>query len=276
LRNEAVTVTIGATVFTDVAALLVLADCIPIHTSGFAPDTFALQLLQLAIYVPAVILGLGWVGQKLFARELSKEGQTALLLLLVAIAAVTAEAIHLEGIIGAFLAGLAVNNATRGSEEKHELEFIGNHLFIPGFFLTIGFLIDVRTFESALVSHFWLVFGIVGGLIGSNFLAAAVARHWFGYTRTEQLTMWSLSLPQVAATLTAALVAYNTTNAAGERLVGEPVLNAVIVLLVITSVLGPILTERYARQLSTKEQQGALKRPPFVIAVSDDEHHTLV
>jgi hypothetical protein len=72
------------------------------------------------------------------------------------------------------------------------------------------------------------------------------------------------------------LVAHDTANAAGERLVGEPVLNAVIVLLVITSVLGPILTERYARQLSTTEQQGDLKRPPFVIAVSDDEHPTLV
>jgi Kef-type K+ transport system membrane component KefB len=33
LRNEAVTVTIGATVFTDVAALLVLAVCIPIHVA---------------------------------------------------------------------------------------------------------------------------------------------------------------------------------------------------------------------------------------------------
>ena len=36
LRNEAVTVTVGATVFTDVAALLVLAVCIPIHAAGFA------------------------------------------------------------------------------------------------------------------------------------------------------------------------------------------------------------------------------------------------
>jgi Kef-type K+ transport system membrane component KefB len=35
VRNEAVTVTIGATIFTDVAALLVVAVCIPIHTAGF-------------------------------------------------------------------------------------------------------------------------------------------------------------------------------------------------------------------------------------------------
>ena len=63
--------------------------------------------------------------------------RTSRLGLLVAIAAVAAEAIHLEGIIGAFLAGLAVNTATRDSEAKHELEFIGNHLFIPVFFLEV-------------------------------------------------------------------------------------------------------------------------------------------
>jgi Kef-type K+ transport system membrane component KefB len=276
LRNEAVTVTIGATVFTDVAALLVLAVCIPIHTSGFSPDRFAVQLLQLAVYVPAVVLGIGWVSRKLFALKPAKEGQFALMLLLVAVAAVAAEAINLEGIIGAFLAGLAVNTATRDSEAKHELEFIGNHLFIPTFFVTIGFLIDLRTFAATLVDHFWLVFGIVGGLIGSKFLAAEVARRVFGYTRTEGLTMWSLSLPQVAATLAAALVAYNTTNAAGERLIGEPVLNSVIVLLVVTSVLGPILTERFARRLPAPDAASEPARPSATPGVVPGEHHTMV
>jgi Kef-type K+ transport system membrane component KefB len=70
------------------------------------------------------------------------------MLLLVAVAAVAAEAINLEDIVGAFLAGLAVNTATRDSEAKHELEFIGSHLFIPVFFRTIGFLIDLRTMWS--------------------------------------------------------------------------------------------------------------------------------
>src|SRR6476469_8560047 len=277
LRNEAVTVTIGATVFTDVAALLVLAVCIPIYVSGFAPDTFAIQLFQLGVYVPAVILGLGWVAQKLFARKPPKEGQFALMLLLVAVAAVAAEAIHLEGIIGAFLAGLAVNKAARDSEAKHELEFIGNHLFIPVFFLTIGFLIDLRTFAKTLVTHFWLVTGIVGGLIGSKYLAAEIARRVFGYSRIEGLTMWSLSIPQVAATLAAALVAYNTTNAAGERLIEEPVLNLVIVLLVVTSVLGPILTERFAKQLPTPADENVSNdNPEDKVIVPVGERHAMV
>jgi Kef-type K+ transport system membrane component KefB len=277
LRNEAVTVTIGATVFTDVASLLVLAVCIPIHVSGFSPGPFALQIIQLAIYVPAVLIGLGWIAKKLFGLKPSKEGQFALMLLIVALAAVAAEAIHLEGIIGAFLAGLAVNTATRESEAKHELEFIGNHLFIPVFFVTIGFLIDVHTFANTLVTHFWLVAGIVGGLVLSKLAAAEIARRSFGYTRDEGLTMWSLSLPQVAATLAAALVAYNTTNAAGERLIGEPVLNSVIVLLVVTSVLGPILTERFARRIGVpgrvKEPAGL---PAGAIMIANGEHHVLV
>lgn len=288
LRNESVTVTIGATVFTDIGSLLVLAVCIPIHKSGFAFGPFALQVLQLAVYVPAVVLGLGWIARKLFARKPAKEGQFALMLLLVAVGAMGAEAINLEDIIGAFLVGLAVNAATRDSEAKHELEFIGNHLFIPVFFMTIGFLIDLQTFAGTLVTHFWLVCGIVGGLIGSKYLAAETARRLFGYTRDEGLVMWSLSLPQVAATLAAALVAYETKNADGERLIGQPVLNLVIVLLVVTSVLGPILTERFASRLPAPtvacppEKQPTDQAPPTcqeqpqVVAVSTSEHHPLV
>jgi hypothetical protein len=63
--------------------------------------------------------------------------------------------------------------------------------------------------------------------------------------------MWSLSLPQVAATLAAALVAFNAQNAEGQRLIDEPVLNSVIVLMVVTSVLGPILTDVFGRRLVT-------------------------
>jgi len=34
------------------------------------------------------------------------------------------------------------------------------------------------------------------------------------------------------------------------RLIDEPVLNTVIVLMVVTSVLGPVLTERFGQQLA--------------------------
>ena len=61
--------------------------------------------------------------------------------------------------------------------------------------------------------------------------------------------LWSLKLPQVAATLAAALVAYDTLNHAGERLLDAKMLNVVIVVMLTTAILGPVLTERFARDM---------------------------
>ena len=61
--------------------------------------------------------------------------------------------------------------------------------------------------------------------------------------------MWALTLPQVAATLAAAIVAYDTRNAAGQRMLDDTMLNAVLVLMLVTSILGPVLTERFAPRM---------------------------
>ena len=167
---------------------------------------FTLQLVQLGIYIPALIFGLSRVADFLMKRlKHSKEGQFLAMLLMVVVAAIGAEAIHLEGIIGAFLAGLAVNRAVQDCPAKHDLEFLGNALFIPAFFVTIGFLIDVPKFLDTIVSHFGLVLGIVAAPILAKLIAGVVTQKSLGYTRDEGLMMWSLSLPQVAATLAVAL-----------------------------------------------------------------------
>jgi len=187
----------------------------------------------------------------------SKEGQFLVMLLAVAIAGIGAEIINLEGIIGAFLAGLALNRAVQHSPAKAELEFLGNTLFIPVFFVTVGFLINPRVFLESTINNLGLVSSIVLGLIVAKLLAALVAVRAFHYTKYEGFIMWSLSLPQVAATLAAALVAYNAQNSAGQRLIDEPILNTVIVLMVITSVLGPILTESFGRRLVAMNSRAA-------------------
>jgi Kef-type K+ transport system membrane component KefB len=200
--------------------------------------------------VPLVLFGLSAVVRMLMERmKDSKEGQSIVMLLAVAAAGIGAELINLEGIIGAFLAGLALNRAVHQSPAKAELEFLGNTLFIPMFFLTVGFLINPRVFVESTMTNFGLVSSIVLGLIFAKLLAAIVAQKSFRYTSDERSIMWSLSLPQVAATLAAALVAYNAQNSAGERLIDETVLNSVIVLMVVTSVLGPILTEFFGKRL---------------------------
>jgi len=56
-------------------------------------------------------------------------------------------------------------------------------------------------------------------------------------------------VPQVAATLAATLVTHQTFNAAGQRLLDDRMLNVVLVLVFTTSLLGPILTERFAPRM---------------------------
>jgi Kef-type K+ transport system membrane component KefB len=258
VTDEAVAVTIGGTVFTDLASLLVLAVCLPVHSSGFSVSVFSAQIGELVGYMLVVLVGLSAMVRWLIVRTGdSKERQVTLVLLIIALAGFGAEAINMEAIIGAFLAGLAVNRALNHTEAKEQLEFLGNTLFIPMFFVSIGFLIDVSVFLQTLATRTGLVVGIVGGLIVAKFLAARLTQWLFGYSRTQGRLIWSLSLPQVAATLATAIVAFQTKNAEGIRLIDEPVINTVLVLVVVTSILGPVLTEYFGRRRFVKQQPAA-------------------
>lgn len=249
VTNEAVTVTIGATIFTDTGALLVLAVCVGIHGGEFTALSLITLLIGLAIYSAVVLFGFDWAGKEFFRRSGDEQGNQFLFILLALfIASVGAQVIGVEKIVGAFLAGLAVNDVLGRSPVKEKVEFIGSVLFIPCFFVDMGLLIDIPAFIKTL-SSIWLAAAIVVALIGSKFIAAFLAKLLYRYNTAELLTMWSLSLPQVAATLAAALVAYKTVNPAGERLINEGVLNSVIVLMLVTSIIGPVITARFASAL---------------------------
>ncbi|MEA5535573.1 cation:proton antiporter [Crocosphaera sp. XPORK-15E] len=256
VRNEAVMVTIGATIFTDISALLVLAICVSIHGGDFSATSLVIQLISLAIYSLIVLFGFDWLGKEYFRRTGDEESNQFLFVLLALfLAAVGAQAINVDKIVGAFLAGLAVNDVVGEGPVKEKVEFVGGTLFIPFFFVGMGLLLDIPAFLNTIQFEFYLVIGIVGALIASKFIAAFMAKGIYRYTWQEGLTMGSLSLPQVAATLAAALVAYEAKNALGDRLINEAVFNSVIVLMLVTSILGPVLTAQFARKLSIPKVQ---------------------
>jgi Kef-type K+ transport system membrane component KefB/nucleotide-binding universal stress UspA family protein len=241
VRNEAVTVTIGATIFTDISALLVLAVCVSIHDGEFSIAGLIVQLVALGIYSFIVLFGFDWVGKEYFRRTGDEESNQFLFILLaVFLASVGAQVINVDKIVGAFLAGLAVNDVLGNSPVKEKVEFVGSTLFIPFFFVGTGLLLDVPAFITSMTSEFGLTAAIVLGLIASKFLAAFIAKLLFRYTFAEGMTMWSLSLPQVAATLAAALVGLQA------GVLNQAVFNTIIVLMVVTSLLGPVITERFA------------------------------
>jgi Kef-type K+ transport system membrane component KefB/nucleotide-binding universal stress UspA family protein len=242
--NEAVTVTIGATIFTDIGALLVLAICVGVKGGNFTAVSLMILLGSLAIYSAAVLFGFDWLGKEFFRRSGDDHNNQFLFVLLaVFLASVGAQLIGVEKIVGAFLAGLAVNDVLGHGPVKEKVEFIGSVLFIPIFFVDMGLLLDLQAFVKTL-SSFGLTLAIIGGLIGSKFLAAFIVKFLYRYNWQQTLTMWSLSLPQVAATLAATLVGYQ------QQILNEAVLNSVILMMLVTSVLGPLITSRYAPQLT--------------------------
>ena len=248
VENEAVIVTIGATIFTDISSLLVLAICVAVDGGEFSLFSLSIQLGSLAIYSALVLFGFDWAGKKYFQRTGDDEGNQFLFVLLaIFVAAVGAQIIHVEEIIGAFLAGLAINDVVGRSPVKEKVEFVGSVLFIPFFFVGMGLLLDVPVFLKTISNDLGLTMAIAGGLLVSKFLAAVVAKFLYRYSWDETIVMWSLSIPQVAATLAAALVGLQV------GLINEVVFNAIVVLMLITSMIGPLLTSKFAPKLHPLE-----------------------
>ena len=262
--DEAVTVTIGATIFTDIGALLVLAICVGVNKGDFSAVSLGVLLISLAIYATAVLYGLDRLGKEFFRRSRNDQGNQFLFVLLtVFLASVGAQLIGVEMIVGAFLAGLAVNDVLGEGPVKEKVEFIGSVLFIPIFFVDMGLLLDLEAFGK-LGSTIGLTLAIVGGLLASKFLAAFLIKNLYRYSWQQFLTMWSLSIPQVAATLAATLVGYQ------EGILNEAVFNSIILLMLVTAILGPLVTTRTAAKLTPNLEPSAEGAPDGAVPVNQE------
>jgi Kef-type K+ transport system membrane component KefB len=235
-------------------SLIVFGICVSIYTTGFSPSALAIQIAEVAVFVPFILIGVSRAGAWILSRVRDNEAAFFVATLgIMAISGMISDLINLPDIVGAFLAGLAVNAAVGDHPAKEKLDFFGRAFFIPIFFIVVGFLIVPAAVAQTIFSHFWLNAGIVFSLILGKGTAAEIGGRAFGYQRETRMSMWALTMPQVAATLAATLVGYKTLNAAGEPLLSQEIFNAALVLVVVTSVLGPILTELFAPGMIKEE-----------------------
>jgi Kef-type K+ transport system membrane component KefB len=259
-RLEPVTVTVGATLLSDTLSLVVFAICVSTYERGFSMVELAVQLMEIAIVVPLILCGLSRVGAYALQKAEGEEDAYFVLMFgIMAVAGILARTINLPDIVGAFLAGLAVNAAVHDKPAKEKLEFFGKAFFIPIFYVVTGFLIDPTAFAQSIHDNFALVAALIVALVAGKWLAAELAGRAFKYTSAARLTMWSLTLPQVATTLTAALVAFNTYDPVGQRLIDRGILDVVLALMLTTATLGPVLTQQLApRMLEDSSAKGTL------------------
>ena len=249
-RLEPVTVTIGATLLSDTLSLVVFAICVSTYENGFSISGLALQLIEIAVFVPLILLGLSRAGAYVVTKVQNDDNAHFVLMFgIMAVAGVLARTINLPDIVGAFLAGLAVNDAAHNKPAKEKLEFFGTAFFIPIFYIAAGFLIDPLVFFPSIIDNFALTAAVIIALVAGKSIAAEIAGRAFKYTSAARLTMWSLTLPQVATTLAATLVAFNTFDDLHRRLIDDRLLHGVLVLMLITATLGPVLTQHFAPRM---------------------------
>jgi Kef-type K+ transport system membrane component KefB/mannitol/fructose-specific phosphotransferase system IIA component (Ntr-type) len=248
-RSQAVTTAVGGTIITDTAALLVLS-VIASSTRGEVDAAFWMRLpATLAIYFVVVWYGLPRLARWFFRSE--RTGAIAEYVFVFAAlfaGAYLAELAGIEGIVGAFLVGLALNRLIpEQSVLANRIRFVGEAIFIPFFLLSIGMLVDVRVlFGSA---HAWEVMIAMTATVSvTKWLAARAAGRLYGYSPAEWWTIFGLSVPQAAATLAATLIGIRI------GLFDEAVLNGSVLMILVTCVLGPWVVERYGRQLALETE----------------------
>ena len=249
-KNEAVTVAVGGTIITDTAVLLILA-IITGAEEGNLNTAFWLKLgISLAVFTVIVMWGFPAVGRWFFKKiKDDKTSHFIFVLALVFLAAFLAELAGVEAIIGAFLAGLALNTLIpHTSPLMNRIEFVGNALFIPFFLISVGMIVDLRVLlkgpEALIIAGALTAMALL-----SKWLAAFFTQLSFGYTATQRNVIFGLSSAHAAATIAVVLIGYNM------GIINENVLNGTIVLILITCMVGSFVTESAGRKLAIREAE---------------------
>lgn len=274
-KNRAVSIAIGGTVITCILSLLVLAVVVGMSTGEINHKFWVKLGLSTVVFIAVVVIAFPMLGRWFFKRYEDSVGQYIFVLALVFLASFLAEAAGLEAIIGAFLAGLALNRLIPNTSAlMNRIDFVGNAIFIPFFLIGVGMLVDIRTFTTGWTA-FWVaaVMTIVATL--SKFIAAWITEKNFKLTRDEGRLLFGLSNAQAAATLAAVLIGYKVilgTDAFGEpiRLLNEDVLNGTIVMILITCTVASFITQRSAQNIAVTEMGGNL------IGDSEDEQERIL
>ena len=256
-RDESVIVSVGSTIFTDIAALLLLAVALGLGKGNLTPSSFTALLISIGVFAFVVVWGIRMIGRHLWMRNVIDENRVFLAVLLTLfVASLGAELAGVEKIVGAFLAGLAVNSVLPEGKVKEQVIFVGGALFIPIFFIHLGLLLDLGSLADSIGNIEFTALMLTGAL-GCKALAAVIAGRWFRYSPNQMLLMWSLAMPKVAATLATAFIGFQA------GLLDSTVLNSVLAVMVVTATLGPTLTTRSVVALMEPNERSTLGTTEF-------------
>ena len=248
-RHSSVMLSVGGSMLSIFLALMMLAGL----SASYGEDTgigfWLLFLLKFILFCAACIVFIPRMARYFLRRYSDAVMQFIFVLAVMFLSAALSEAIGVEGIVGAFIAGLILNRyIPHVSPLMNRIEFTGNAIFIPYFLIGVGMLINVSSlFEG------WHMLGVVVlivffGTFGKA-LAAYVSSLLFRMSKAEGHMMFGLTCAHAAGAIAMVMVGMRLEVSPGVFLVNNEILNGVVIMILFTCIISTMMTEKASQEI---------------------------
>ena len=246
-RNPSVSLSVGSTMISLFLALVVLAMTVASHNIGSNTSFWLLFILKVVAFCTGMTFFIPRITRWFLRRYSDAVMQFIFIMAVLFMSASLSASIGLEGIFGAFLSGLILNRyVPRLSPLMNRIEFIGNAIFIPYFLIGVGMLINLRLlFQGRGI--IWTVVAItVVGTLGKA-IAAYVTSWRFKMPHPSGNMMFGLTSAHAAGAIAIVMVGMQLEVSSGQFLMTDNMLNAVVIMILITCIISSVITENAAK-----------------------------
>ena len=257
-RHDSVSISIGGTMFALTVSLFVLAGVSGLYRGELDSGSWILFVVKCIAYCAFVFLVFPKFARWFFRKYEDNVMQYIFVLSLVFLSAALAEFAGLEGIFGAFLAGLVLNRLIpHVSPLMNRTEFVGNALFIPYFLIGVGMLINLGSLFSGMETLKVVVVMLLVATL-TKWLAAWLTQKIYRMTGTARQMMFGLSNAHAAGALAMVMVGTKIEVVPGEFLMNEGMLNGVVIMILFSCIVSSMVTEHAARAMAVAEENGEM------------------
>ena len=241
-KTPPVVIAIAGTIVAVLGSLIVLAGVLGVEREGSIGSLFPI-LGALVAFCIGVIYIYPRITRWFFKNYREPVPQFIYVLVMVFLSAAIAKWIGIEGVFGAFFAGLVLNRYIPArSPLMGRLEFVGNAIFIPYFLIGVGMLIDLHVVVAGWSTLY--VAGVMTAIaMATKWLAALATQKTFGMDSLARSIIYQLSNAHTAVALAVVTIGYSM------NLLSVEILNGTVIMILITCTVSSLGTESAATRM---------------------------
>ena len=253
-RKPSVTLSVGGTMLSLLLALIMLAALVASMKGSGGWGFWLFFATKFIAYCAAMIFLIPRLTRWFLRRYSDSVMQFIFVMTILFMSATLSETVGLEGIFGAFLAGLILNRyIPHLSPLMNRIEFTGNAIFIPYFLIGVGMLINVRLLFAG-GDIIWIVLLMAFfGTFGKG-VAAYLASFTFRMPWSSGHMMFGLTSAHAACAIAMVMAGMNLETAPGHPMVTDDILNGIVIMILVTCIISTLVTDRAAEQIIIRDK----------------------